>query len=84
MPDDEKALTDQLTNFVKIEDVPCDDNCGYHSIHVGLQAIRKTNSLKPPKSSYFRTILCDHAQNSFNELKKMRDLTFFLIILIYF
>ena len=70
-------MTDQISNFGEIEDVPHDDNCSYHSTHFDLQAIRKTNLLKSPEILYFIKILYDHAKNSFDELKNRRVFNFF-------
>ena len=70
MSDDEKRLTDQLSNFREIKDVPHNGNCGYHSIYFGSQAVEKTNLLKSPKVLYLKEIHCDHAKDSSNELKE--------------
>ena len=82
MLDDEKRLKDELSNFGQLEDVPCDDNCGYHSFHFGSQAIGKTNLIKSPEIPCFRKIPCYHTKNTFDELKSNEVYVFFLMILI--
>ena len=64
---DEKTLTDELSNLKGIINVPNDGNCSHHLICEGLYTISKANLLKFSEISYFRNIHCDHAKNLFNK-----------------
>ena len=46
MLNDGKRLTNEISSFGKLVDVPHDGNYGYHLIYLGLQSIDKKYSLK--------------------------------------
>ena len=54
--DGERRSSGELSNFGEIVNSPHDDNCGYHSIYFGLQAIGKTDLLKLTEISYLKAI----------------------------
>ena len=74
-------MTDESSEFGEILDVPCDSNCGYHSIYSESQAIGKTDLLESTEISYFRTILWNHAKKSYDKLTNNEVCQFFLMIL---
>ena len=76
-----KRLTDELSDFGRIIDVPCDVSCGYYSIYLCPQAISKANLLESTEVSHFRIILWDHAKKSYDGLINNEAQHFFLTIL---
>ena len=68
MLDDGRRLVDELSEFGEIINVPRDDDCGYHLIYFGLQAIGITDLLESTETSYFRKILLNYAKKSYDEL----------------